>query len=257
MSESKRRVVFVVGSGRSGTSTDGGRAAGVGDARAAAGGAGRRDQPEGVRGVEVGGRPPPRAAAAVPRPGVRRPADGVVRDRQGQRVRHHPGPADRVAGAAVQGGGRRGAGHRRAGDQGPAAGVVPGPLEVGGAPHRRAAVVRHDAAPRHRGGRQQEALLRTRADRVRVQRGPAHRGLGEHDAAHRARDPRGRERLRPVRRPADRLDGPGVPARSGARPRGGQGRERQRHPQGAPVHRPRPQAGADDLGRRRGPGPAA
>ena len=36
--------------------------------------------------------------------------------------------------------------------------------------------------------------------------------------------------LRPVRRPADRLDRPGLPARSGARPRGGQGRQRQLHP---------------------------
>ena len=43
--------------------------------------------------------------------------------------------------------------------------------------------------------------------------GGADRGLGQHDAAHRARHPRLAARLRPVRRPAGRLDDPAVPGR--------------------------------------------
>jgi glycosyltransferase involved in cell wall biosynthesis len=47
----------------------------------------------------------------------------------------------------------------RAGREGPAAGVVPRPVAVGGAPLRRRAGVRHHAAARDRGGRQQAAIL--------------------------------------------------------------------------------------------------
>ena len=137
-------------------------------------------------------------------------------------------------------------------DQGPAAGVVHGPVALGGPALRRDAGVRHDAAAGDRGGGQQAAALR-----LQVRRGQPHRRLGQHDAPHRARHPRLGPRVRALRRPPQGLDGAGVRDRSGLRPGRGADRVGQRHPRRARVRRPRPAPGAADLGRHRGAAAAA
>ena len=80
---SSRRVVFVVGSGRSGTSTMSGTLQTLGLHVPAARGRRRRHQPQGLRRAAVGRRPARRAARAQQRPGLRRPAAGLAGRRHG------------------------------------------------------------------------------------------------------------------------------------------------------------------------------
>ena len=151
-------------------------------------------------------------------------------------------------------------GRRRARRQGPARGVVPRPVARRGRPLRRHVVVRHDAAAGDRGGRLQADLLRAMDGercRVRPGRHHPHRRVGQHDAPHRARDPRPAARLRPLRRPARRLDPAGLRPRRGLRPPGREDRDGRRHRRGAPLHRPLAAPGDDDLGRHRRARPAA
>ena len=194
----------------------------------------------------MGGRPPHRAAPALQRRRLRRPAGGLVRGRQARQHRAAAHPPAHLAGGAVR------ASAARAGREGPAAGLVPRPVAVGRAPLRGRAGVRHHAAARDRGGRQQAALLRHPLRRDRP-----HGRVGQHDAAHRARHPRLAAGVRPLRGPADRLDHPALRDRPALRPVRGEVGLGQRHPQGAPVHRPEPAPRPAHLGRRRGAGPAA
>ena len=193
MSESKRRVVFVVGSGRSGTSTMAGALQTLGmhvpqpEVRR------RRDQPQGLRRAAVGRRPPHRAAPALQR--ARSPTPGRRRGSRPARlsdIEHAARPGcttwleDAVRGGRVT----LEAGHRRARRQGPAAGVVPRPVAVGGAPLRRARRRTSRCC-----GRVTEVVgskQRYYAQTGRFGEVAPHRRLGQHDAAHRARHPRGR-----------------------------------------------------------------
>ena len=195
---SSRRVVYVVGSGRSGTSTMSGTLQTLGlhvpqpEVAADATNPKGFGEPQWVVDLHT------ELLVAQQRPGLRRPSARLARRRPAQRRPRHPGAGHRVAGVAV----RRG---RRAGRQGPARVVVPRAVARVRRPLRRDVVVRHDAPAGDRGRRQQEEVLRPAPGR----RHP-HRRVGQHDAAHRARHPRRAAPLRPVRRPAGRLD----PARS-------------------------------------------
>ena len=132
-------------------------------------------------------------------------------------------------------------GRAGAGAQGPADGVVPRSLARGGAALRRDRGVPHDPAARHRGRRRPGPA------------GGADRGLGQHDAPHRAGHPRLGARLRPVRRPAGRLDDPAVPGRVRARRARGDRGVGQQHAQGPPVRGPGPAPRPPDLGGPRRP----
>ena len=75
---------------------------------------------------------------------------------------------------------------------------------------------------------------------------------------HTERATRGQQRaVRPLRRPARRLDAAGLRARRGLRPPGREDRDGRRHRRGAPLHRPLAAPGDDDVGRHRCAGPAA
>ena len=118
-------------------------------------------------------------------------------DRPDLQPRARPDPGQRVARAAL----RRAPRARR---QGPAAELVPRPVARRRDPHRRDAGLRHDAAPAGRGRRLEAEVLRQQA-RLRPPRGQ----LGQHAAPHRARHPPGRgrrrSRVRALRGPAHRL----------------------------------------------------
>ena len=169
----------------------------------------------------------------------------VVRDRSDLHPRAGPDPGDRVARAAL----RRAP---RAGGQGPAAELVPGPVAGRRHPHRRHAGLRDDAAPARRGGGQQAEVLRQQARRL-----PPRGQLAQHAAAHRARHPRERRRrpgLRAVRRPAHRLGKTTMHVGRDAGPPDDHPHPQRPDPRGAPLHRPQPAPGEPDPRR---PRPAA
>ncbi len=206
------------------------------------------------------GRRPPRPAAAARRwSRFGLAARRVVRDRPHQHPRARADRHRRLAGEPPRG-------EPRAGREGPAAELVPGPVAGGRDPHRRHPGLRHHAAPAGRGGRQQADLLRQQARLC-----PPRRVVAQHAPAHRARHPRdrrrhrgrrGRPRLRPLRRPARRLDphhharGRDAPAaaRAARQLRADPRRPPLRRPVAAPdepePRRPRPAAAAARAGRR-------
>ena len=179
----KRRVVFVVGSGRSGTSTMSGALQTLGMHVPQPEVAADETNPKGFGGAAVGRRLPRRAAEALQRPGLRRPPVGVVRDRQAV------GASSRSRGAAARLAGARSS-PRAAAEL-----VVKDPRLAWFLGLWRSAALRCDATPAYVtmlrpvtevvGSKQ-----RYYAARSRLRRGAAHRGLGQHDAAHRARHPR-------------------------------------------------------------------
>ena len=224
-----RRVVFVVGSGRSGTQHDGRHAPDAGHARAAARGRRRRHQPARASASRSGSSTctPSSWRAATSQVSDARPAR-LVRDRQAQadhgllrtRVTEWLEPQFADGGDELV-------------IKDPRLAWFLGPLARRARSLRRHAVVRHDAAPRDRGRRHQEAVLRPAPAAT-----SPHRRVGQHDAAHRARHPRLMRAVRPVRRPAGRLDHPAVPRRRGLRPARGEEAIGQRHRAGPQVHRP-------------------
>ena len=180
---SSRRVVFVVGSGRSGTSTMGGTLQTLGL---------HVPQPEVVAdATNPKGFGEPRwvvdlhheLLAAQQRAGLRRPPARLARHRQtsGDHATRERVTTWLEAQFAVG---------RRARDQGPARRLVPRPVASRGRPLRRDVVLRHHAAAGHRGRRLQAEVLRPAGRRVRPGRRHPHRRLDQHDAPHRARDPR-------------------------------------------------------------------
>ena len=241
---SNRRVVFVVGSGRSGTSTMAGtlRTLGlhvpqpevVADATNPKGFGEPRWvvdlHPELLRAATCRSPTPARAPGSTPAP---------------------PAATTPPASASPSGSRSQFGDGRRARRQGPARLVVPRPVARRGRALRRHAVLRHDAAPGHRGGRLQADLLRPDGCRLRPGRHHPHRGLGQHDAPHRARHPRPAARLRALRRPARRLDAAGLRPGRGVRPRRREDRDGRRHRRGAPLHRPVAAPRDDDVGRHR------
>ncbi len=116
--------------------------------------------------------------------------------------------------------------------------LVPRPVAGRGDPRRRRPGVRHDAAPAVRGGRQQAEVLREPA-----RLGPPRGQLAQHAAAHRARHPRvggrRRPRVRPLRRPARRLGQGRDAARRAARAPERAARQERADPRRPPVRRPR------------------
>ena len=240
----QRRVVFVVGSGRSGTSTMAGTLQTLGMHVPQPEVATDDTNPKGF------GEPQwvvdfhERAAQPVRRADRRRPPVRVVRHRPARHVRPAADAAARVARSPV----RRGA---RAGGQGPAAGVVPRHVARGGDPLPRHAVVRHHAPPGHRGGRQQAEVLRGKQSEMQPHRGWVNVML------HTERATRGSQRA--FVRYADLLDDWTVPvtgaAASSASPRS-------RAPPPTTCARCTPSSTraaprAAHLGRRGGAGPAA
>ena len=236
--------MFVVGSGRSGTSTMAGTLRTLGL---------HVPQPEVVAdATNPKGFGEPRwvvdlhheLLAAQQRAGLRRPSPRLARHRHHERRPRHPRARGGVARGAVRG-------RRRARHQGPPRLVVPRAVARGRRPLRRHVVLRHDAAAGDRGGRLQADLLRPDGGRLRPGRRHPHRRVGQHDAPHRARHPRPAARLRPLRRPPRRLDAARLRPRRGLRPRGREDRDGRRHRRGAPLHRPVAAPGHRDLGRHR------
>ena len=95
--DARARIVFVAGSGRSGTSLMSGILKHLGPARARARGRRRPDQPQGLRRAPVGGGLPRQAAPPGQRPARRRAPQRLVRRRPGRARASPTAPSSRLA----------------------------------------------------------------------------------------------------------------------------------------------------------------
>ena len=249
---SERRISFVVGSGRSGTSTMSGTLQALGMHVPQPEVASNATNPKGFGEpqwvVEFHERLLNRVRVQT---GDARPSAWFDTGRPAMREVFRNELYDWLEGQFAEAEGRRGADQRARG-QGPSAGVVPRHVARGRDPLPGDAVVHHHAPPGDRGGRLEAEVLRRQAERDRP-----HRRLGQRHAAHRGGHPRLRTSVRPLRRPPRRLDGAGLRAGRAAALRRRAARVGAGPAQGALLHRPEPAPRPAHLGRRGGAGPAA